>query len=337
MRIRTITGVIISLLMGCFAGHPASADLTDGLVAYYPFNGNANDESGNGHDGIVHGATLTTDRWRIADSAYSFNGSDNDIEIPYSADMEPSVFSISVWIKTTDNTARILGTYQGYGHCSHGYTLYLLGEPYSGKVDFAVDRSASCGSDTSQVISDSIVAGGEWHHVVAIFDSSLTLSLYVDGIPQSGSDSGAYVKTGLSLLLGRYRLSTDPTYSFEGSLDDLRIYNRALTEPEIEQLFFLDSDGDGVEDPEDNCTEAANPSQLDTDGDDYGNACDCDFDQNLACNIADFTIFREDFIATADRGVGTDMDCNGAVSIADFSLFREGFVAGVPGPSGLVP
>jgi hypothetical protein len=99
----------------------------------------------------------------------------------------------------------------------------------------------------------------------------------------------------------------------------------------------LDSDSDGIPDGTDNCTEVENPEQLDTDSDGYGNACDCDFDQNSFCNIADFGIFREDFIATVDRGVGTDMDSNGAVSIADFSLFREGFVAGVPGPSGLVP
>ena len=99
----------------------------------------------------------------------------------------------------------------------------------------------------------------------------------------------------------------------------------------------LDSDGDGIPDASDNCIEEENASQLDTDGDDYGNACDCDFDQNLACSIADFSIFREDYIATADRGVGTDMDGNGAVSIADFSLFRTGYVAGVPGPSGLTP
>ena len=98
-----------------------------------------------------------------------------------------------------------------------------------------------------------------------------------------------------------------------------------------------DADDDLVEDDLDNCVQVSNPLQEDTDGDDYGNACDCDFDQNLACNIADFSIFREDYIATVDRGVGTDMDGNGAVSIADFSLFRTGYVAAVPGPSGLVP
>jgi hypothetical protein len=54
------------------------------------------------------------------------------------------------------------------------------------------------------------------------------------------------------------------------------------------------------------------------------------------CNIADFTIFREDYIDTVDRGVGTDMDGSGVVNISDFSLFRDGYVAGVPGPSGII-
>ena len=98
-----------------------------------------------------------------------------------------------------------------------------------------------------------------------------------------------------------------------------------------------DRDGDGILDTSDNCIEAQNAGQLDTDGDDYGNACDCDFDQNGSCNIADFTFFREDYITAEDRGVGTDMDGNGAVSIGDFGLFRDGYVAGEPGPSGLVP
>jgi hypothetical protein len=55
------------------------ADLTNGLIAYYPFNGNANDESGNGYTGVVYGATLTVDRLGRVDSAYSFNGTNNYI------------------------------------------------------------------------------------------------------------------------------------------------------------------------------------------------------------------------------------------------------------------
>jgi arylsulfatase A-like enzyme len=105
----------------------------------------------------------------------------------------------------------------------------------------------------------------------------------------------------------------------------------------VDPLEAPDADEDLVEDDLDNCVEVSNPSQLDADGDDFGNVCDCDFDQNFTCSIGDFSIFREDYIATVDRGVGTDMDEDGAVGVADFSLFRDGYVAGEPGPSGLVP
>jgi hypothetical protein len=96
----------------------------------------------------------------------------------------------------------------------------------------------------------------------------------------------------------------------------------------------------------DNCTEwengplapdAGGNVQLDEDGDGYGNACDCDFDQNLTCNVDDFSIFRVDFWDTYDSGVGTDMDGSGRIGIADFSRFRSGFSAATPGPSGLTP
>src|SRR5208282_3677527 len=60
----------------------AQSFLTNGLVVYYPFNGNAKDASGNGNDGTVDGAVLTADRFGHANSAYSFNGTNSDILVP---------------------------------------------------------------------------------------------------------------------------------------------------------------------------------------------------------------------------------------------------------------
>jgi lysophospholipase L1-like esterase len=96
-----------------------------------------------------------------------------------------------------------------------------------------------------------------------------------------------------------------------------------------------DEDEDLVQDSLDNCVQVANPDQEDTDADDYGNTCDCDFNQSLTCNIDDFNIFLPDFQSTVDSGVGTDMDASSNVGIADFNLFLPGFVAGAPGPSGV--
>lgn len=98
-----------------------------------------------------------------------------------------------------------------------------------------------------------------------------------------------------------------------------------------------DFDADGEPDSTDNCTLVPNAGQQDADGDLYGNACDCDFDNDDTCAINDFNLFLPDFVAGSDSGLGTDQDADGVVGIGDFNLFLPGFVAGAPGPSGLVP
>ena len=70
-------------------------------IAYFPFNGNADDESGNGKDGTVNGAILTTDRFDDADAAYNFNGTDQYIQTPLTSNMLP--LSFSVWFKSSAN------------------------------------------------------------------------------------------------------------------------------------------------------------------------------------------------------------------------------------------
>ena len=81
----------------------AIAGLSDGLMAYYAFNGNANDESGNGNNGTVNGATLTTDRLGNANNAYSFDGEDDYIKVPNSPsiDVAGNTISITAWVYWT--------------------------------------------------------------------------------------------------------------------------------------------------------------------------------------------------------------------------------------------
>lgn len=104
-----------------------------------------------------------------------------------------------------------------------------------------------------------------------------------------------------------------------------------------------DLDDDGVADPDDNCVAVANGplagpnDQVDDDADGFGNVCDCDFDQDGACNIDDFAIFLPDFAAGAPGALATDMNADGSVGIDDFSLFLPGFARGAPGPSALAP
>src|SRR5689334_3954187 len=93
-------------------------NLNKGLVAYYPFNGNANDASGNGNNPIFNNATLTKDYYGNLNSAYHFNGVDNYMEIPNNASLNPTNISICAWIKPT-------GFY--YGPC-HGNSVVMKGD-----------------------------------------------------------------------------------------------------------------------------------------------------------------------------------------------------------------
>jgi len=100
-----------------------------------------------------------------------------------------------------------------------------------------------------------------------------------------------------------------------------------------EAVVGSDTDGDGVVDPSDNCTEIANPDQRDTDSDGYGNLCDADFDNTGFVNFADLAYFKTQF-GTTDPDA--DFDGNGFVNFADLATFKTLF-GKAPGPSGLAP
>ena len=86
MRTRIRPFNVVALALGVLLATSSQAAVPlDGLVAYYPFNGNANDVSGNGNNGVVFGATLTSDRFGIADSAYYFGGNGHYILVAPSA------------------------------------------------------------------------------------------------------------------------------------------------------------------------------------------------------------------------------------------------------------
>lgn len=98
---KTIKTLLLGAALAALASNASAQSwLTNGLVAYYPFNANANDESGNGFNGTVNGATLTTDRFGRTQSCYSFNGTDNYIRLPLNTgNLNGSTqVTISAWI-----------------------------------------------------------------------------------------------------------------------------------------------------------------------------------------------------------------------------------------------
>lgn len=209
----------------------------EGLVAYYPFNGNANDESGNGNHGTVHGATLTSDRLGTLDSAYSFDGVDDYIEIADSTslDIEQQI-TIAAWARfysNPDGSSRIVD--KSHTGCRHPWNMYGL-RMCCKASRFAFDVTTHGSNHILDSVS--VYPPDAWHFVVGIYDGS-TQKLYVDGIlDSSASASGSIGTNNEPLLIGKHKGCE--SQHFNGTIDDVRIYNRALSEADIQALYEQD-------------------------------------------------------------------------------------------------
>lgn len=217
----------------------AQADLKDGLVAYYPFNGNANDESGNGNNGTVNGATLTADRNGNANSAYSFDGTDDYIDTIYKeTNLKKCTFS--VWIKNSMSTEFSLLLQNRGALYSEGRSISMTIYRIHLNSDFV-----SIGKGTNKQTNDN-----KWHNIIGIWDGqegSLIrpdqFKFYVDGVLsiENTFDYDPHDKNVKSPITGNgtFKIGfseADNTY-FSGKIDDIRIYNRVLTDSEIQQLY----------------------------------------------------------------------------------------------------
>ncbi len=203
-----------------------------GLVAHYPFNGNSNDESGNGNDGTVNGATLTTDRFGNASSAYSFDGVDDNIIINPISNFPSTEITASFWMLSSDTTH--LGTPLSYAS-STAENMFLVVD----YKNFEINVNNVSSDDIGVSAND-----GTWRHIAVTWKSlGGEVIVYKDGLLSfSGTlSAGASMENGGSLVFGQEQDIVGGGFqsnqAFIGVLDDIRIYNRVLTEREIQQLY----------------------------------------------------------------------------------------------------
>ncbi len=205
---------------------------TEGLVGWWPFTGNADDMSGNENNGTVYGASLTTDRFGASENAYSFNKQDGDyIEVYHSQllDSMPSM-TITFWTNIND--------YSGFNHVAsktnltdhqfifsnNGYGLFYY---YDG------------GSNFFQ--SDTLPLAGVWNHIAVTYDwtgnpNESKCYFYLNGeITDTFEVSQPLTETDFQLYFGS--LPGYPQMTVDGKADDIGIWNRALTNAEILQVF----------------------------------------------------------------------------------------------------
>lgn len=194
-------------------------------IAYYPFNGNTNDGSGNQNHGMVNGATLISDRFGNDNSAYNFDGADDYISLGTTALLSTEIISITAWIKI-DSLAWDWMDILSYGSGGHVLAVDELGHLIGG-----IQFSFSCEfeSPTELVIN-------EWYFVTLTRNANHLVKLFVNTIEEVSDTCTFSPIYGDSINIGR-----DPYGGeyFRGAIDEVRIYNKALTREEIQTIYNI--------------------------------------------------------------------------------------------------
>ncbi len=213
--------------MNAFAQVPSYVP-TNGLLGWYPFNGNANDLSLNSNNGTVNGATLTSDRFGNSNYAYSFNGINNYISI---GAITLQSFAISSWIYNSSvNPSNLSAIFSN-----------LNSTPYKG-LEFRVQPDSTLmlvcgiGINWSAPTTTFKLSNNNWYHVVVTSDNS-TIKIYVNAIQIASYGISGFINNTQGILFGTRAPSASNGGWYSGKLDDIGIWNRALTQQEVNDLY----------------------------------------------------------------------------------------------------
>ncbi|MHC4864923.1 MAG: LamG-like jellyroll fold domain-containing protein [Planctomycetota bacterium] len=230
MKRKMTVFLVMAMSMLAVRPHYARADLNDGLVAWYPFSGNAYDASANGNHGTVFGATLTQDICNDANSAYAFDGVDDYIDIQNEAqfDFASGDFAIGAWIHPTSTQAAYAGIVSKWSSNS--------GSGWSLEYEGTTERMRLCIKDAGWAcaVTDSAIPQDEWTHILGQVKGT-TVEVYVNEVLQQTPDTlnGNRVTNDRTINIGREQ---DDYAAFNGNIDEVRLYSRALDASEIEEL-----------------------------------------------------------------------------------------------------
>jgi len=216
-----------------------SALSTGNLMAYYPFDGNANDESGNNNNGTINGAVPTSDRFGNLNGAYYFDGKTNYISVPSSATLNfQNAITINFWMKVSafnGNEQYVLS--QG----SYNNRLKISIIP-NNLLRWTIKTTSTKNNGVIDLDSETKLTTGVWYNVTALY-SGADYEIYINGNLDSFSSwSGSLLQTNIALTFAQM-LPTDNSYNFNGTLDDIRIYDYALSPQQILNLYNYNTTG----------------------------------------------------------------------------------------------
>ena len=225
----------LSILLLLCISMITNAQVTNGLVGHWPLDGNANDLA-NANHGTVYGAALTTGRDNTPNSAYAFNGGEYiDLGDPAALDFSGE-FTISIWVYKTQNASSYhngaIGKWNtGGSPGTNEWLIYLSSGAPKNDPQFTVE----IGTSSYSVPSYEELTLNQWHHIAAIKRTN-SIEIYLDGVIKGikGIPNTPINDVGRKLEIGRFR---DDIYFEDGNIDELKIYNRALSQSEVLQLF----------------------------------------------------------------------------------------------------
>lgn len=217
----------------------SQVNIQQGLVAYYPFNGNTNDSTSNNNDGTIVGTvTPVANRLNTPNSSYFFDGNNSYIDVPAATSIQPtSAVSVSAWLNTTDKTYWNFAVCKRLNHSVSPGESYLLASTSGNSSTWQWAVSSS--STEYTLVSNELVEENVWKHLVGTFDGD-TMRLFLNG-QKIGTKVIPHTTLGysnLSLRLGLgIVINSPPKAAWKGSMDEIRIYDRALTTDEVTYLY----------------------------------------------------------------------------------------------------
>ncbi|MFH0726822.1 MAG: LamG-like jellyroll fold domain-containing protein, partial [Pseudomonadota bacterium] len=203
--------------------------INNDLVAYYPFNGDAKDESKNGNHAAVYGAVLTEDRHLNSNGAYSFDGIDDYIVSQNNALNISGGFTASAWFKRSSSVAAasILGRYIKNGLNDDQFSLFSNNDRLGIQL---------WGNGTENVILSKQATQDTWVFIAGVFYRGVA-RLYINGQLAAEQQATFNVLNESQFAVKIGGSDEAENVHFPGIIDDVRIYNRALIETEIKHLY----------------------------------------------------------------------------------------------------
>lgn len=207
---------------GNIASAPISGacNITNGLIAWWKLNGDTNDASGNNVAATNNGATPTTGQNGQANSAYSFNGTSSYIGTSQQLMNSVTNFSLGGWINMNSSQISRAGF---FGH--------------NDNVETQATGNAISFYQNGVTVNCAMTAGA-WHMVYGVFNGS-TLAIYIDGTQCASSASTQHNSAAYNFNIGGGGIADSSANWFTGSIDDVRVYNRALSSTELQTLYQI--------------------------------------------------------------------------------------------------